>query len=155
MNFRTMDPDKDREWLITCRKDAFVESFGTDEGFGAEQTYINRISDMVKQFPKGHVIVEENDVAIGQMEMQIREFEGTEIGYVNLFYLIPAYRSKGLGKELVSYAEGFFRGFHVSEYHLRVSPTNERALQLYRKIGMVKVREEHDRYLVYRMRKLL
>ncbi|WP_284469739.1 GNAT family N-acetyltransferase [Peribacillus simplex] len=38
------------------------------------------------------------------MELQVREYEGTEIGYVNLFYLIPEYRSKGIGKELVRYA---------------------------------------------------
>ncbi|WP_170971470.1 GNAT family N-acetyltransferase [Peribacillus simplex] len=101
------------------------------------------------------MILEKEQVPIGQMELQIREFEGTEIGYVNLFYLIPEYRSKGLGKELVRYAENFFRQFHVSEYYLRVSPDNQRGVRLYTNSSMMKIREENEKYPVWRMRKIL
>jgi ribosomal protein S18 acetylase RimI-like enzyme len=89
------------------------------------------------------------------MELQIQEYNETEIGYVNLFYLIPEYRNKGLGKELIRYAERFFRQFNVSEYHLRVSPTNKRAIRLYNNYGLVKLREENEKYPLWRMMKLL
>lgn len=113
------------------------------------------MEERVRKFPDGQVILEKDQEPIGQMELQIREYEGTDIGYVNLFYLIPEYRSKGLGKELVRYAENFFRQFNVSEYHLRVSPDNQRAISLYMNSGMVKVREENEKYLVWRMSKSL
>ncbi|MEH7484402.1 GNAT family N-acetyltransferase [Neobacillus drentensis] len=155
MNFRTIDIEKDKDIIIKFRKDSYVVSFGTEEGFGDEIAYINRIRERVNKFPNGQIIIEEDNISIGQMELQILEFDGKEIGYVNLFYLTPEYRGKGLGKELIRYAENFFRKSNVSEYHLRVAPTNQRAIHLYTKSGMVKLREENEKYLVYRMRKLL
>ncbi|WP_256942554.1 GNAT family N-acetyltransferase [Bacillus sp. OV166] len=97
--------------------------------------------ERVNKFANGQVIIEEDNISIGQMELQILEFDGKEIGYVNLFYLTPEYRGKGLGKELIRYAENFFRKSNVSKYHLREAPTNQRAIHLYTKSGMVKLRE--------------
>ena len=155
MQYRTIDFEKDKELIIKFRKDSYVVSFGSEEGFGDELAYINRIKERVKKFPEGQVIIEKDNLPIGQMEMQIRDFDGKDIGYVNLFYLIPEYRGKGLGKDLIRYAEDFFRKSNVTEYHLRVSPTNERAIRFYKGSGMVKLREEKERNLVYRMGKLL
>ncbi|SNT18454.1 Ribosomal protein S18 acetylase RimI [Bacillus sp. OK838] len=155
MIFRTIDTDKDKDIIIKFRKDSFVVSFGSEDGFGDENTYLKRMKERVRKFPDGHVIIEKDQEPIGQMELQIREYEGTEIGYVNLFYLIPEYRSKGLGKELVRYAENFFRQFNVSEYHLRVSSDNQRAIRLYSNSGMMKIREENEKYPVWRMSKSL
>lgn len=155
MYFRTINVEKDQDLIIKFRKDSYVVSFGTEEGFGDEIAYINRIKERVNKFPDGQVIIEEENLPIGQMELQIREYCGTGIGYVNLYYLIPEYRSKGLGMELIRYAENFFRKANVSEYHLRVSPDNQRAIRLYIKSGMEKVCEENEKYLVWRMRKVL
>lgn len=155
MNFRTIDIEKDKDMIIKFRKDSYVVSFGSDEGFGDEIAYINRIKERVDKFPNGQVIIEKDNLPIGQMELQIREFAGKEIGYVNLFYLIQDYRGKGHGKDLIRYAEAFFRKSNVSEYHLRVSPDNQRAIRLYSKSGMEKVGEEDEKYLVLRMRKVL
>ncbi|MFJ7995010.1 GNAT family N-acetyltransferase [Peribacillus frigoritolerans] len=155
MIFRTIDTDKDKDTIIKFRKDSLVVSFGTDAGFGDEHAYLQRMEERVRKFPDGQVILEKDQEPIGQMELQIREYEGNEIGYVNLFYLIPEYRSKGLGKELVRYAENFFRQFNVSEYHLRVSPDNQRGISLYTNSGMVKISEENEKYPVWRMGKSL
>ena len=59
------------------------------------------------------------------MELQIREFDGKELAIVNYFYLIPEFRGKGHGKDLIRYAEDFFRKSLVTGDHLRNSPTNE------------------------------
>ncbi|WP_230163479.1 GNAT family N-acetyltransferase, partial [Peribacillus simplex] len=150
MIFRTIDTDKDKDIIIKFRKDSFVVSFGSEDGFGDENTYLQRMKERVRKFPDGQVIIEKDQEPIGQMELQIREYEGTEIGYVNLFYLIPEHRSKGLGNELVRYAERFFRQFNVSEYHLRVSPDNQRAIRLYTDTGMMKISEENEKYPVWR-----
>ncbi|WP_285767304.1 GNAT family N-acetyltransferase [Peribacillus sp. SI8-4] len=155
MIFRTIDIDKDKETIVAFRKDSYVVSFGSEDGFGDEEAYLQRMRERVHQFPEGQVIMELDRRPIGQLELQIREHEGTEIGYVNLFYLIPEYRSQGLGKELVGYAETFFRKFGVSEYQLRVSPDNQQAVRFYTKSGMVKLREENERHLVWRMKKSL
>lgn len=73
--------------------------------------------------------MEEDRKYIGQLELTVREYEGIDIGYVNLYYLIPEMRGKGRGKELHSYAMQFFENNKVSEYHLRVSPSNAAAIK--------------------------
>ncbi|MED3570684.1 GNAT family N-acetyltransferase [Cytobacillus praedii] len=150
-----IDVEKDQDMIIKFRKDSYVVSYGSEEGLGDETAYINRIKERVKKFPYGQVIIEKDNFPIGQMELQIKYFEGREIGYVNLFYLIPEYRGKGLGNTLIHYAEEFFRKASVEEYHLRVSPANKRAIRLYTNSGMVKLREDNEKNLVYRMWKRL
>lgn len=155
MEFRTIDPILDREMIIAFRKDSYVVSFGDSSGFGDEDDYVTRISERVLRFPEGQVIVEEDGLAIGQLELQIVRYEGREIGYANLFYLVTDYRGKGRGSELISYAESFFRKQGVKEYQLKVSLDNHRAISLYERSGMHKLQVERLQNSVWRMRKEL
>ncbi|MFC5450675.1 GNAT family N-acetyltransferase [Paenibacillus aestuarii] len=155
MLFRSIDVVKDREVIVRFRRESYVVSFGNEEGFGEEDAYVNRIEERLSRFPDGLMLIESDGRIIGQIELQILHYEGDEIGYVNLFYLVPECRGKGYGKGLLEYAENFFLKYNVREYHLRVSPTNERAVQFYLKSGMSKVKEERHQYVVWRMRKLL
>ncbi|MCP8968955.1 GNAT family N-acetyltransferase [Ectobacillus ponti] len=155
MRFKTIDVKRDRGLIVQFRRDSYVVSFGSDEAFGDEDAYVKRIEERARRFPKGQVLVEEAGDTIGQLELQIVEYEGREIGYVNLYYLVPAYRGRGVGKQLVEYAERFFRKHRVQEYHLRVASTNERAIRFYIKHGMTKLKEEASDNPVWRMQKQL
>ncbi|GGD62068.1 GNAT family N-acetyltransferase [Paenibacillus nasutitermitis] len=155
MIFRTIDIKRDRDTIVAFRKDSYVVSYGSDEGFGDEEEYVIRIRDRVNRFPEGLVLVEYNDITIGQIELQILNYEETDIGYVNLFYLMPGYRGKGYGDRLLEYAENFFRNHHVREYHLRVSPSNHVAVKFYEKHGLKKLKEEKQNYITWRMAKEL
>lgn len=53
-------------------------------------------------------------------------------------------RGKGKGKELHNYAKQFFENNKVGEYHLRVPPSNTRAIKFYRRNGMEEVGPEVD-----------
>lgn len=143
MRFVPIDTKKDRDYIIPFRRDSFVVSFGTDEGFADEGEYLDWVKARSSEFPDGFVIVWEDEIPIGQIELTIREYEGKTIGYINLYYLIPEKRGLGLGKELHEYALKLFRIHGVSEYHLRVSPTNQYALSFYYKNGMKKIGSEH------------
>lgn len=144
MEFRTIDVEKDRATIIAFRKDSYVVSFGSEEGFGDEDEYIRRIADRARRFPDGLVLIEEAGQPIGQMELQIVLYEGSYIGYANLFYLIPAYRGKGYGRQLIAYAEHFFESYGVKTYQLRVAPTNLAALHLYEKCGIRLLEKEEN-----------
>lgn len=50
----------------------------------------------------------------------------------------------GLGSLLHDYSIKFFKDNYVSEYHLRVSPSNEHAIAFYRKNGMKQIKSEMD-----------
>lgn len=144
LNFDRIDTEKDRDTVVKFRKDSFIVSFGNASGFGSEENYLSWLADKIRQFPHGFLLVKENDQAVGQLELSIREFEGKNIGYVHLYYLIPDKRGSGLGKHLHDYALDFFKKQNVKEYHLRVSPSNKQAINFYKKIGMEAMGEEVD-----------
>ncbi|WP_233499180.1 GNAT family N-acetyltransferase [Bacillus weihaiensis] len=140
-----MNPRFDRDQLIANRRDSFLISFGHDKGFGEEDDYIFWLEEQVEKFPNGFVfLVNEKNHILGQIEVSIRSYENRKIGYVHLYYLVKEYRGRGFGKRLHDYSLQFFKENQVSNYHLRVSPTNVRALFFYEKMGLVKVGEELD-----------
>lgn len=143
LQFKTIDLEKQREQAIRFRRDSFEVSFGDAVDFD-EADYLQWLKEMVNDYPEGFVMVEEEGELIGQLELSIREYDGASIGYVNLYYLIPASRGNGRGEELHIYAKDFFKSRHVTEFHLRVAPSNTPAIKFYRKIGMKEVGPEVD-----------
>jgi RimJ/RimL family protein N-acetyltransferase len=144
VKFEKIDIKKHRDEVVKFRKDSFKISFGDTSGFGEEEEYLHWLDEKIRDFPKGIVLVEEDGKYIGQLELTIRQYECREIGYVNLYYLIPEMRGKGKGKELHNYAKQFFQSNKVSEYHLRVSPSNTAAIKFYLKVGMKEFSPEVD-----------
>lgn len=144
MEFIPIETNKHKEYVIPFRRDSFIVSFGTDKDFGDENKYLNWLQQHSEKNPKGFVLVVENEVPIGQLELNVKEYEGKEIGYVNLYYLVPEKRGMGLGSILHEYAIKFFKNNNVSEYHLRVSTTNNHAIAFYKKNGMKQIKTEMD-----------
>jgi len=143
LRFEPLDVEKYKNKILAFRRDSFVISFGTDRDFHAGD-YLMWLQKKISQFPDGFVLAFEKDQVIGQLELSIREYEGKRIGYVHLYYLIAKKRGSGLGHELHQYAMRFFEKHGVSEYHLRVSPTNVRARAFYKKNGMKRLTNECD-----------
>lgn len=141
MRFINIDLDKHRDIVTKFRKDSFVVSFGDTSEFD-EEGYLHWLEEKKTRYPDGFALVEEGGKIIGQLELSIRKYRNRTIGYINLYYLIPEKRGKGLGKELHKYVERFFRSNNVNEYHLRVSPANIFAIKFYKKIGMKEVGPE-------------
>jgi RimJ/RimL family protein N-acetyltransferase len=142
MEFIPIDISKHKEYVIPFRRDSFIVSFGTDEDFGDENEYMDWLQRRALENPNGFVLVLEKNVPIGQLELTLIQYEGKEIGYVNLYYLVPEKRGKGLGALLHEYAINFFKENNVREFHLRVSPTNEHAISFYTKNGMKQLKTE-------------
>ncbi|MFD1851820.1 GNAT family N-acetyltransferase [Oceanobacillus bengalensis] len=136
MQFERIDIKQHRDEIVKFRKDSFKVSFGDTSTFGSEEDYLRWLEEKIADFPEGFVLVKEDGEYVGQLELSIREYNGENIGYVNLYYLIPEKRGNGKGKELHNYAKQFFKRNKVDAYHLRVSPTNTSAIKFYRKIGM-------------------
>ncbi|WP_241993906.1 GNAT family N-acetyltransferase [Mesobacillus foraminis] len=144
MDFIPIEIHQHQKYVIPFRRDSFVVSFGSDKDFGEEQEYLNWLKQQSAKYPKGFVLVFKNDIPIGQLELTVKQYQGKDIGYINLYYLIPEKRGMGLGSELHNYALNFFKAHNLDEYHLRVSPTNPIALAFYMKKGMEKLKPEMD-----------
>jgi 8-oxo-dGTP diphosphatase len=156
--FKTIDLIQDREICIQFRRDSFVASFGPDEKtwpqkFNAED-YMEWLKSKQDNEPSNAVHVWLDHAIIGQLELG-RLREAPEIGYVNLYYLAPAYRGKAYSKLLELYVERILKSRGHEKARLSVSPTNLRALAYYRKHGWKEMGERKDMPGVVQMEKNL
>ncbi len=112
-----------------------AERFHGPNGDGSEY-YLRQLEERLQNDRDGCVHVWSSGEIVGQIDMDVRELSGGEVGgYVGLYYLVPAYRGKGFGRVLDDYAIGVFkrRGLRVAQ--LSVSPSNMRAVRLYQRCG--------------------
>ena len=104
----------------------------------------------IEEFPDGHVIACIGDRFVGQLELQVPY--GLPTGYVNLFYVAPAWRRLGFGRQLHAFAERYFRSWEATAVELHVSPSNEAAVAFYRSLGYRTVGREDDGERLWKMR---
>jgi RimJ/RimL family protein N-acetyltransferase len=137
-----IDLARDSATCIAFRRDSFFESFGTHEGCDAEMgadgaIYLEKLARRMSEVPEGNSHLWHGDTIIGQTEMRIADDPG--MGYVNLFYLLPEWRKKGLARVLHDHAVAVFAARGLRGIRLSVSRTNDNALRFYRRLGWKRV----------------
>lgn len=65
-------------------------------------------------------------------------------GFIDELYVRPEYRRRGIGRRAFEVVEKAARRFEVTALHLEVERDNDKALELYRRMGF----EDHDRLLM-------
>jgi GNAT superfamily N-acetyltransferase len=139
LDFRTIDLEKHGDLCIRFREDAYICSFGSAERFyeadgkGAER-YLEENKKRIQDQPESCVHIWKDNQIIGQIELE-RWFKDATIGYIDLMYLIPEYRGKGIARLLEEYAALYFKKIGCKRARLSVSPANVQALRFYLKNG--------------------
>jgi GNAT superfamily N-acetyltransferase len=135
LRFEPIDLASAAETAVRFRADSFVCSFGSAahfheaDGKGHER-YLVWLAELMRALPGSCVHVWQGTDIIGQLEMS--RFKGEpQIGYVNLYYLAPTYRNRGLGRRLDEYVTRYLYGRGLRTARLNVSPTNEQAVRFY------------------------
>ena len=123
----------------TCRgfqRDMLLASFGGLEGFDGDlgPAYDAQLRERCAQLPEGNAHLWHGEDIVGQTEMRlIGDEPGT--GYVNLFYLVPEARGRGLGRLLHQHAAAVFTARGMRAMRLSVSVRNDAAIAFYRRLG--------------------
>jgi ribosomal protein S18 acetylase RimI-like enzyme len=133
---------RDAQACIDFRRDSYFESFGTHEGCDAEMgadggLYLEKLRARIAEVPEGNCHLWHGERIIGQTEM--RASEDPRMGYVNLFYLVPEWRHRGLGRLLHDHAVAVFTARGKRGLRLSVSRVNAGAIKFYRRLGWKRV----------------
>lgn len=137
--FKTIDLKLHGDYCIKFREDSFVVSFGNAkkfyeaDGLGAER-YIEWLKAKIAKDPGLAVHFFLDGQIVGQIELGYLKDDPT-CGYVNLYYLTPEVRGKGLGALLDEYVVNYFREQKIQKLRLSVSPTNTPAISFYKRMG--------------------
>jgi GNAT superfamily N-acetyltransferase len=159
LRFVPIDLDSTAAMAVAFRTDSFVCSFGSAERFlepdgkGGER-YLVWLRQRMESMPGSCVHVFDGDDIVGQIEMGRFKSEPA-VGYVYLYYLVPSYRSRGLGRHLDDYATRFLRGLGFRRARLNVSPSNLPAMRFYLKNGWRDLGPGQDHPEVHGMEKRL
>jgi RimJ/RimL family protein N-acetyltransferase len=140
---RPMDLSRHAADCIAFRRDAYLASFGSPEGIdeemGADNSlYLESLRARMADVPEGNAHLWHGERIVGQTEMRLVKDE-PGVGYVNLFYLLPEFRGRGLGRMLHEHAVTVFSRLGRRTLRLSVSTQNAAAIAFYRKLGWVTV----------------
>ncbi len=137
-SFETIDLAKNGAVACRYREDSFVISFGHADDFHAmgAETYLAWLASRIETHPLGHVHIWVDGAIVGQMEARPLP-KAPDVGYVNLYYLAPDWRGKGLSDAMDAYICDWLKTCGCRVLRLSVSPNNGRALKFYRRRGWV------------------
>lgn len=133
LTFRTIDPNGDADRCVADHRDASAATFGPGRPYEGRASYLRSLREGVAVYPDGFVLAFDGTRCVGHLELQVPY--GADVGYVNLFYVPPADRGRGVGALLHAYAERYFRSWEATAVELHVGPENVRAIRFYRRLG--------------------
>jgi ribosomal protein S18 acetylase RimI-like enzyme len=153
LKFSTINLDVYSDLCVSFRRDAFIcsfkdgkNAFEVENGENGEQ-YLAWLRDRIVEFPQGCVHAYLQNEIVGQLEMRLRN---PDLGYINLFYVVPKHRGGSIGSELQSYAELTMAARGIRTLQLTVSTLNKRAIRFYEKHGWrgIRHRDSEKKHLL-------
>lgn len=133
VKYRTYRP-ADHTIVVGCIKNFYKEYSGT---IFMDHDIENTIESLFNHSDRGTIIVFENDNVIIGYSLLINfwsnEYKGN-ILYIDEIYVLPEYRSQGIGSRFVKYIINSKFNNYVA-LHLEVSPQNKKAKKLYEQLG--------------------
>jgi ribosomal protein S18 acetylase RimI-like enzyme len=145
LSYRTIDLRIDESLVVAHQLDACTCSFGNASRFQGASRYFGWLESKLEEFPDGFLMAFMGDKCVGQIELEVPY--GLSAGYANLFYVTPEFRRMGFGRLLHNRAEMYFRSWEATRINLHCSPTNERALIFYKRLGYRRAGNLRDRTL--------
>ena len=94
------------------------------------------------------ILFEDSDKLAGYMILGFGfslEFNGRDC-FIDEFYVLPEYRSRGIGRAAVEFALGVCREVGIKAVHLEADYVNVRGHEFYKRMGF----KDHDRHLMTR-----
>ena len=126
---------------LTARQEGWMASHGTMESYdgaaflaAAQRNHDFDPDSVLMAMAGGH--------PVGMLQMDFQQDAEKKVGRVPFFYIMPDYRSKGLGVQLLGQAVSAFRSRGRQYLRLRCAPENARAKKFYQSHGFYKVGEE-------------
>lgn len=139
LTFRPIDFGRHGDLCVRFRADATACGDGNADAFFATAgpeggDYITALRAYHADLPEGCVHVWLGQLVIGQIELMRDRFD-PQAGKLNLLYLVPECRRRGLGQLLEKYAADLFADIGCRRMWLRVATANAGAAAFYAKHG--------------------
>lgn len=128
------DPASDREYYISCYRDAWYAAHGSLAGFDGEYCYSRALAHH-KENPHAVKKLFIDEEPVGLVDLDTVRGANKGIGWVTLLYLKSEYREKGLGIQALARAIALYDKLGRHCLQLSVAMDNRSAIDFYDKHG--------------------
>ena len=134
LRFEPMDLDKDAELYCNCYQEGWEQAHGTLSGFSKEP-YLRCAMRVSKNDPQTLMKAYHGDDFAGIIELDPERMAAERAGWVSLVYVVPEFRGRAYGLQLMGHAISYYRKRGRKCIRLHVAETNAHALAMYAGMG--------------------
>lgn len=138
--YQPLDPKRDGEFYYQCRKEAWVTIHGSLASFDGD-AFLADAQRQAKASPQALWQAMLGEEPAGLVQMDIPTAKETGIGYLPFVYILPEFRRRGLGVQLLGQGVSVLRPLGCEKLRLRCAPDNEVAQRFYAHYGFHKIGE--------------
>ncbi|MBQ1352121.1 MAG: GNAT family N-acetyltransferase [Oscillospiraceae bacterium] len=139
--FRPLDLDAESSLYLNARKEAWQSIYHTLDGFDGN-SFWQEAKNAVGFDSRSLLIGMLEDSVAGILQLELRTDAKENAVWIPFYYMMPDFRGKHIGVQLLGQATSVCRAIGRSYLHLRVSSVNTCAQQFYQKYGFRVVGEE-------------
>lgn len=126
---------------LAARQEGWLSSHGTMDCFDGASFLA--VAQRNHDFDPDSVLVAmADDTPVGLLQMDFQQEADKRVGRIPFFYILPEFRSQGLGVQLLGQAVSAFRARGRQYLRLRCAPENQRAKKFYQQNGFYKIGQE-------------
>lgn len=140
LRFRPIDLTTEAEFYLSCYADAWRIAHGDTDGF-VPHLYLQSARRWLRDNPESIAVGLDGDTVVGIAALDtLRDAEQSK-GWIGFLYVLPEFRSKRYGVQLLGYATTLYAKLGRSKVCLSVSEDNPRARGFYEHTGFRKFDE--------------
>lgn len=129
------DPADDASFYRACYRDAWQYAHGGSLERYDSEPYFRSALEHYARHPGAVKKVFLDDVCVGLLDCDTERGRHAGYGWISLLYLVPEYRGKGYGIQLLARALALYRELGRRSVRLHTAASNEPALRFYQKCG--------------------
>jgi len=139
VDYFPLDLTKDADRYLAYRREAWESVYGSLEGYAGDAVYLSHAKQHAAAHPGALVEAYLRDTPIGVLELDIARADFLGEGHISFYYVLPEFRNRGLGVQLLGHAISVYRALGRDTLTLHVSDQNQAAIGFYERLGFKNV----------------
>ncbi len=139
--FRPLNLEENGQFYYDAREEAWLNIHGSTRYFDGD-AFLQDAMVHAKYDERSVMQVMMGDHPVGLLQLNMRRDAEKGVGGIPFFYMLPEFRKKGLGVQLLGQAISTYRPMGRKYLRLHCAPDNELAQRFYKRYGFKKIGEE-------------
>ena len=139
--FRPLDMEKESQFYYDARQEAWLDIYGSMLHFDGDGFLQDAIAH-AKYDKRSVMQVMLDDLPVGLLQLDMHRDAEKGVGGIPFFYMMPEFRKRGLGVQLLGQAVSVYRPMGRKYLRLRCAPDNHVAQRFYKRHGFRKIGED-------------